>query len=90
MRVHDMLITSDFQPDELQLISQNANRYRADIKIRFDKQNMSIDAKSLLGMMLLPIRRGTKLTIQTRGTDEEEAIEAMYQLLRKKEGALDA
>jgi phosphocarrier protein len=78
-----MLINADFRPDELQSISQSANRFSADIKIKFEEQKMTIDAKSLLGMMLFPIRRGTSITIQTKGADEEEAIEAMYRLLRK-------
>ncbi|WP_028552620.1 HPr family phosphocarrier protein [Paenibacillus sp. UNC451MF] len=83
MRVHEMIIATDFQPQYLQMIAQKASYFSSDIKIKFEKENIQLDAKSILGMMLLPIRQGTRITIQTKGSDEEEAIEAMSYLLDK-------
>lgn len=84
MRVHEMTITNEFQPQYLQWISHRASRYRSDIRIRFEKDNIMLDAKSILGMMILPFRPGTVITVQTKGTDEEEAIEEMCNLLELK------
>jgi len=83
MRVHEITIATDFQPEYLQFIAQKASYFSSDIRIRFEKENIQLDAKSILGMMLLPIRQGTIITIQTKGTDEEEAIEAMSHLLER-------
>ncbi|WP_239635039.1 HPr family phosphocarrier protein [Paenibacillus sp. H1-7] len=83
MRVHEITIATDFQPEYLQLIVQKASHFSSDIRIKFEKENIQLDAKSILGMMLLPIRQGTIITIQTKGSDEEEAIEAMSSLLEK-------
>ncbi|TVY10560.1 HPr family phosphocarrier protein [Paenibacillus cremeus] len=84
MRVHEITITSDMQPQYLQLIAQRASEFRSDIKIKFEKENIQLDAKSILGMMMLPMHRGTKVIIQTKGGDEEEAIETMSSLLELK------
>ncbi|MCP1305776.1 HPr family phosphocarrier protein [Paenibacillus tyrfis] len=85
MRVHEIVISDDLRPEYLQQIVQYANQYRSDIKIRFEAECMQLDAKSILGMMFIPIRRGTRLTIQTKGADEEEAIEMMSSMLENKE-----
>jgi len=85
MRVYEMTILYDLQPQYLLTIAQRAGQFRSDIKIKFEKENIQLDAKSVLGMMLLPIRQGTKITIQTKGWDEEEAIEAMSRLLESNQ-----
>ena len=83
VRVHEITIASDFQPQYLQMVVQKASYFSSDIRIKFEKENIQLDAKSILGMMLLPIRQGTKIIIQTKGSDEEEAIEVMSSLLEK-------
>lgn len=84
MRVYDVTIPSDFQPSDLKMISQKASRFISDITIEFHENHGGrsiIDVKSLLGMMLLPIYKGTKITVKTKGTDEKEAIDFMSDLL---------
>ncbi|CAG7651447.1 HPr-like protein Crh [Paenibacillus solanacearum] len=84
MRVHEITISKEMQPQYLQLIAQRASQFRSDIKIKFEKENIQLDAKSILGMMMLPMHPGTRVTIQTKGGDEEEAIEAMSSMLEIK------
>jgi phosphocarrier protein HPr len=81
MRVHEIEISHDMQPQYLQMVAQKASMYRSDITIKFERENINLDAKSILGMLLIPMRTGTRITIQTKGRDEEEAIDAMSSLL---------
>ncbi|WP_199615308.1 HPr family phosphocarrier protein [Paenibacillus alkalitolerans] len=84
MRVHHLTITYEFQLNDLKAISQQANQFTSDITLEFHKGDDSlniIDVKSLLGMMLLPIRKGTAVTIRTKGKDEKEAIDFMSDLI---------
>ncbi|MCZ8512272.1 HPr family phosphocarrier protein [Paenibacillus filicis] len=87
MRVHNVKVSHDLQPADLLGIVQAANRYRSSIQFILEESSMVLDAKSMLGMMLRPIRSGTILRIQTRGGDEEEALDEMCRLLEKSLGA---
>jgi phosphocarrier protein HPr len=84
MRVHEIQIYKDLEPQYVQEIALKAGRFRSDINIKFEQQDIRLDAKSILGMMLLPFRSGTRVTIQTKGSDEEEAIAMMCDLLEVK------
>lgn len=83
MRVHNVTISYDLQTNDLQSIVQMANRCRSTIQLIFEEDNTILDAKSILGMMMRPIRSGTTVRIQTRGWDEEEALDLMCELLEK-------
>lgn len=41
-----------------------------------------VDAKSILGLLVLAAAQGTKLTLRTDGPDESEAMEAITELIR--------
>jgi len=77
MRVHSLTIANDFGIEELQRLSQAAGRFSSDIRIEYEQEGaqFKIDAKSILGTMLLALRRGTEVTLRTKGKDEEEAID---------------
>jgi phosphocarrier protein HPr len=77
MRVHDITVAADFTSDDLKRISLTAGRFHSDIILKV--REATIDVKSLLGMMLFPIKKGTVVTIQTKGKDEEDALEFMCQ-----------
>ena len=83
MRVYDLRVTKDFQLHDLQSISHKANQFISEIIIEFDYNETRniIDVKSLLGMMMLPIKKGTAITIKTKGKDEKEAIDYMCGLI---------
>jgi phosphotransferase system HPr (HPr) family protein len=42
---------------------------------------MKVNAKSIMGIMMLAASRGTQLTIRAEGSDEEDAVEALSQLV---------
>lgn len=83
MRVHEITVPKDLQAHDLQAVAQQAGRFRSDITLKLEEERVVLDAKSMLGMMLLPIRGGTRVLIQTKGSDEEEALDAMCELLER-------
>jgi phosphocarrier protein HPr len=86
MRVHEFVIASDFTRENLTQLSSESARFRSDIKLEFaHKDGINIvDVKSLLGMLLLPIRSGTKVMLRVQGKDEEEAFIHMLELMEKE------
>ncbi|TXK76942.1 HPr family phosphocarrier protein [Paenibacillus sp. N3.4] len=82
MRVHEFDIRTDIQRSDLVAISAKSSHFLSDITIDFelDDANHKVDVKSLLGMLLIPIKSGTTLRLLTRGKDEEEAIHFVFDL----------
>jgi phosphocarrier protein len=85
MRVHEFPISSEFKREDLIGISAKSSQFVSDIKIIFthDHVEHTVDVKSLLGMLLLPINPGTMIRLITKGKDEEEALEFIYRLFDK-------
>ena len=61
------------------VLSQAANQFSANIYIQ--KGLMKVNAKSIMGIMMLVASRGTELTIRADGPDEEAAVEALSKLV---------
>jgi phosphotransferase system HPr (HPr) family protein len=61
------------------VLSQVANQFSSNIYIQ--KGLMKVNAKSIMGIMMLAASRGTQLTIRAEGSDEEDAVEALSQLV---------
>jgi len=59
-----------------------AARFKSDIKIR--KGDEDVDGKSILGILLLAAGRGSTITINANGEDEQEAVEAIEKLIDAK------
>jgi phosphocarrier protein HPr len=59
-----------------------AARFTSDIKIR--KGDEEVDAKSILGILLLAAGRGSMIMIKADGPDEAEAVAALQQLIDAK------
>lgn len=47
-------------------------------------QNITINAKSLLGVLMLAAARGTKISVEAEGDDAEEAVTTILNLARNK------
>ena len=63
---------------------QKANEYRSTIMV--EKEERKVNAKSLLGVLSLGITRGTTITISAEGADEQEAVEALCDLIASNFG----
>ena len=52
-----------------------AARFRSDVKLT--KDDMTVDAKSIMGVMMLAAECGSELVVTAEGPDEQEAMEAV-------------
>ena len=59
-----------------------AARYQCDIKVR--KGAEEVDAKSILGILLLAAAKGTVITVTADGADEQEALAAIETLINSR------
>lgn len=58
---------------------QKANEYKSSIWIEKDERR--VNAKSLLGVLSLGITKGISITIIAEGSDEEEAVNNLVNLV---------
>ncbi len=60
---------------------QKANDFRSSIWI--EAEDRKINAKSLLGVLSMAIVTGTEVTISAEGSDEEEAVRTLIDMLQE-------
>lgn len=65
-----------------------ANRYAAEITI--SKDDLTVDAKSVLELLMLGAECGSELVICGEGRDAAEAVAAIAQLIESRFGETDA
>jgi len=58
---------------------QRANSYKSSIWV--EKGDRRVNAKSLLGVLSLGIAKGTAITLISDGVDEQEALDALAELI---------
>jgi phosphocarrier protein HPr len=65
---------------------QLASNYRCQVQLRRMDNNQPADGKSILGVLLLAASFGTEIVVTTSGEGENEALEAVCQLIEGKFG----
>jgi phosphotransferase system HPr (HPr) family protein len=55
-----------------------AGRHQCDVSLVHDGEE--VDAKSILGILLLAAGKGSRLTVRCAGEDEDEAMESITEL----------
>jgi len=50
------------------------------------KENLEVNAKSIMGVMMLAAEMGSKIVIRVDGSDENEALKAVAQVFNSKFG----
>ena len=82
-----MLITSTKIINKLGLharasakLTQVANQFKSDIWI--EKNNKKVNAKSIMGVMMLAASQGSDITITTEGSDEKDALNSIVDLIK--------
>jgi len=60
-------------------LTQLASRYKCEVMLSRDKRR--VNAKSIMGVMMLAAARGTTISIETLGEDEAEAMQALLALI---------
>jgi phosphocarrier protein HPr len=61
-----------------------AGKFRSDVKLT--KDDITVDGKSIMGVMMLAASRGTRLIILADGEDEQDAIDSLEKLVGEKFG----
>jgi phosphocarrier protein len=56
-----------------------ATRFRSDVQLT--KEDITVDAKSIMGVMMLAAECGSELIVTSEGPDEQEAMEAVVEFL---------
>lgn len=60
-------------------LTQVANQFESDIWI--EKNDKKVNAKSIMGVMMLTASQGSDITITTQGSDEKEALNSIVDLI---------
>ncbi|OUO57571.1 HPr family phosphocarrier protein [Candidatus Avelusimicrobium gallicola] len=63
-------------------IAQTAAKFACDIKLT--KDHVTVNAKSIMGVMMLAAEFGSHVQLTTDGSDEKEAFEAIKKLFDDK------
>ena len=59
-----------------------ATKFKSQINLSY--QDLSVNAKSLLGILTLAATRGSRIMIEATGEDAEEAVATLIELSRNK------
>ena len=65
---------------------QAASNFRCHVQLRRVDNNQPADGKSILGVLLLAAASGTEIVVTTSGEGEDEALDAVCQLIEGKFG----
>jgi len=65
-------------------LTQTASQYASEIWI--ERNGRRVNAKSIMGVMMLAASKGSKITLETAGNDETPAMEALVTLINGRFG----
>ena len=60
-------------------LTQLAGKYRCEVWM--SKGSRKVNAKSIMGVMMLAAGKGSKVTVETDGPDEQEALDSILALI---------
>ncbi|MBC3805169.1 HPr family phosphocarrier protein [Acetobacterium fimetarium] len=64
------------------LFVQRANDFKSEIYIK--KESTRVNAKSIMGVMILAVQKGDEIQIEATGDDEKRAVEQLKLLIENK------
>lgn len=65
-------------------IVKSASAYSS--KIILSKDNLEVDGKSIMGIMMLAAAKGSTVTLLVHGNDEDQALAGLERLFKNKFG----
>lgn len=65
-------------------LTQTASRFRSDVWL--ERNNRKVNAKSIMGVMMLAAAKGATVRVETEGPDADEALRAISELVADKFG----
>jgi phosphocarrier protein HPr len=60
-------------------LTQLAAKYECDVSLA--RNGRKVNAKSIMGVMMLAAGKGSRVTLETEGPDESEAMDALVALI---------
>ncbi|NLT68320.1 MAG: HPr family phosphocarrier protein [Acidobacteria bacterium] len=63
-----------------------ASSFASEIYLSREDASQQIDSKSILGVLMLAAKKGTRLVVSVEGHDEAEAVEAIRRLFESRFG----
>lgn len=65
-------------------LTQIAGRFKSEVWV--SRNGRRVNAKSIMGVMMLAASKGAKVVVETNGPDEEAAMETVAQLISDRFG----
>lgn len=65
-------------------MTQTASQFKSEIWL--ERNNRRVNAKSIMGVMMLAASKGSKVAVEASGPDEAEALEALVALINNRFG----
>ncbi len=65
-------------------LTQLASSFPAEVWL--ERNGRRVNAKSIMGVMMLAAAKGTSITVETEGPDEDEALRAILELIADRFG----
>jgi phosphocarrier protein HPr len=65
-------------------LTQAASKFQCDIWLARNERR--VNAKSIMGVMMLAAGKGSRIAVEAQGSDAEDAIAALVALIRDKFG----
>lgn len=65
-------------------VVQTASQFKSEIRLKRD--DLEVNGKSIMGVMMLAAEMGSRILIRAEGEDETQALEALVKLFEDKFG----
>ena len=65
-------------------LTQLAGSFQSEVWL--ERNGRRVNAKSIMGVMMLAAAKGSKVTVETSGANEEQAMNALVDLIAQKFG----
>jgi phosphocarrier protein HPr len=65
-------------------LTQTASQYKSEVWL--ERNNRRVNAKSIMGVMMLAASKGSKIIVEASGADETEALESLLVLINNRFG----
>ncbi len=62
------------------LFVQTAQKFRSHVEV--EKDGVSVNGKSIMGLLMLAAARGSRITVRAEGKDAAQAVEELGELIR--------
>ena len=80
----EIKMAEDFDAGPIAMLVQIASRHDSDIYLA--TEGKKVNAKSIMGMMSMPLNQGESVTVIAEGTDEQAAVDAIEMCIRDRCG----